>query len=130
MKRDMDLVRTILEHCEKGTGQITSAECLNMWRNSDEVIHHVRIMADGGLLMPLIAHIRTKDGLGVVQDHQTATAHRITWKGHDFLDATRQPERWSRVKEIAAQAGGVSFQVLLDLARKLTWEAVRRQMGM
>ena len=36
---------------------------------------------------------------------------RLTWQGHEFLDAARDETRWSKTKETMAKAGGFVFEV-------------------
>jgi hypothetical protein len=46
----------------------------------------------------------------------------LTWQGHEFLDAAREPSRWQQAKAIVAKAGEASIQVwiavLTDLVKK------------
>lgn len=105
MKRDMDVVRRILLELEAAPLPMAG------WRPPmegvpDEVAAYNAVQAiDAGLVLGNVTGI-----MGSRTPHVILT--RLTWAGHDFLDAAREPGRWERVKGLAAQAGGVTFDVL------------------
>lgn len=41
----------------------------------------------------------------------------LTWHGHEFLDAIRDPEVWKKTKNGALAAGGFTFDLLKELAK-------------
>lgn len=43
--------------------------------------------------------------------------HRLTWEGHDFRDSIRDPEIWAETKRGAENAGGLTVDLLKDLAK-------------
>ena len=46
---------------------------------------------------------------------------RLTWQGHEFLDAARDNNRWNQVKATMGKVGGFVFevgkQVLIELIK-------------
>jgi hypothetical protein len=70
-----------------------------------EVCYHMAIMIEAGLII----------GEAIKSDAEAlpvfAHADRLTWKGHDFLDAARHEERWSWAKKAIEKLGGATFQV-------------------
>lgn len=40
-----------------------------------------------------------------------AIPQNLTWCGHEFLDAAREPTRWEEAKEILHKAGGGSINI-------------------
>ena len=109
MKRDIDLVREILLKLEDGSAQ------QRQWLNDGsiegysnvEVWHHVKIMREAGLVEA------TRLGIcGVIMWIPTD----LTWKGHDFLEAARNPSQWERVKQIALEKG---VQVSIEMIRQI-----------
>lgn len=42
---------------------------------------------------------------------------RLTWEGHDFLDAVRDPEIWRKTKKGAEVTGSFTFDLVKDLAK-------------
>lgn len=105
MKRDMDLVREILLDIES-----VPAGC--DWEPKDygksrcEVLHHIRIMSEAGLLSGKL-HVESDDSFFVVHMH-------ITWHGYEFLDASRNGMIWDSVKQKALEKGvSLTFDGLL-----------------
>jgi hypothetical protein len=40
----------------------------------------------------------------------------LTWKGHEFLEASRDDTRWKQAKEtVVKKAGGVVFELLKEV---------------
>lgn len=112
MKRDWDLVRRILFEIEEredalGPGWIN----LEMEGHSDEkVSYHIMLLDEAGLI-----------------DAQNLTSSsafewqpkRLTWNGHEFLEAARDDTRWERAKKLVREkTGSLTFtalqQVLLE----------------
>ena len=83
MKRDMDLVRKILFHIEASEdGNIN----LDIPKHSQDVIYrHVELMKDKGLVDATI--VPSSDG--PEYEILDCEVRRLTWEGHDFLDAAR-----------------------------------------
>jgi hypothetical protein len=46
-------------------------------------------------------------------------AKRLTWSGHEFLDAARNENVWNQVKQVVKEKGGsIPFEVLKGLVMK------------
>ena len=45
------------------------------------------------------------------------TFRRLTWEGHEFLDAVRDPEVWTQTKKGAEEVKAFTFDLLKDLAK-------------
>ncbi|MCI0378775.1 MAG: DUF2513 domain-containing protein [Gemmataceae bacterium] len=112
MKRDMDLVRSILAKVEeegKVRGWIRDLSIPN--HSAEEVSYHIQLLAEAGLLEAL-----TRKTLGNLQ----ALPMRLTWAGHEFLDAARNDTVWNKAKELVKDKGGaVPFEVLKGLLIKV-----------
>jgi hypothetical protein len=77
MKRDMDLVRSILLAIEKADTPLNELD-IPGYDDDDVIVYHVGIMTQAGLIQE--AEIDFRDShTGVV----------LTWAGHEFLDAAR-----------------------------------------
>ena len=116
MKRDMDLVRKILlalEEYEHGN----APDELNIEGYSEEQIgYHVHLMNKAGLLRAVDI---TVSGSASPQ----AIPSGLTWEGHDFLEAAREPSRWQAALQIAKEKGAaLTFEILktilVDLSRR------------
>lgn len=120
MKRDMDLIRNILMHaeqhshgfCAEGSPEIDGY-------TAEQVGYHVYLMEQAGLVA---AHSTTVIG----SSSPSAALINLTWYGHDFLDAARQPERWAQAKKIINKVGSVSFDVLLSLLAEMAHKAIEK----
>ena len=106
MKRDMDLCRQILLAVEADTsGPSKYIQLIRPNPKEQETWdYHTRILADAGLL-------EAKRGFSSGWD-----IHGLTWEGHEFIDATRQPKTWEQTKSVMAKAGGGTFAVLKEVA--------------
>jgi hypothetical protein len=88
MKRDMELVKALLLSLEENDaiGEIERY-------TAEQVEYHSALLAEAGL----ITHETFRDA------HRSAAAlvrTRMTWVGHEFLDATRNRSIWERAKKI------------------------------
>lgn len=110
MRRDMDLVRTILTGIADAGGDVSAGMFADERHGFDEVAYHFDIMQQAGLIdASLVRDI----GGNVIR----AEAHSLTWEGKDFLDAVRSDKVWHRVKErIGGTVGSVSLAVVKEVA--------------
>ena len=54
----------------------------------------------------------------------SASLTSLTWQGHEFIGAARNPGIWSQSKTMMAKAGGGSFQVWLEVLTELVKQNV------
>ena len=103
MRRDMDLIRYILIQTESGQP---------IERDHKEVVYHIALLNDAGLVEAVI----TNDEVGIPNN---ARILRLTWQGHEFLDASRNNKIWQAVKQ-KVLIPGVSWTVstLLELLKQ------------
>jgi hypothetical protein len=111
MKRDMDLVRAILLKIEESPDGYApdSIEIPDYSRN--QIAYHLAIMIEAGLLHGDVAEGMEGDLDGLPT--------RITWQGHDFLDAAREPSRWGQAKRRLGRIGSASFEVWIKVLTEL-----------
>ena len=111
MKRDMELVRTILLAVEENGPPRGFFQLELRGYDPETVSHHVLLFGDAGLLE---IHDRK------LRNHFEVMPKRLTWAGHEFLDAARNDTIWNKAKELVKEKGGaVPFEVLKDLLLKL-----------
>lgn len=110
MRRDMELVRKILFQVEE-TGQGQGWVDLEIpGYPPEQIAQHVRLLEEAGLVEAL--NLSTSNGF----DYRPK---RLTWAGHEFLDAARNDTVWSRTKEMVREKGGsIPFEVLKQLLLK------------
>jgi hypothetical protein len=57
-------------------------------------------------------------------DGPEAIPMNLTWKGHEFLDLARDPDRWSRARAIIAKVGGAPISVWLKVLTDMTVQGI------
>lgn len=120
MKRDMDLVRSILLVVENEPGGFVRSN-LSIAGYSETVIwYHCYIMGQAGLLEIAITTDLESTG-------PEALPQNLTWFGHEFLDAAREATRWEKAREMIRDAGGASIQVWMDILTDLVKKGVGLQ---
>ncbi len=107
MKRDLDLIRSILLSMEANEHGI-AADCPAIEGFTEEQIgYHVYLMGQAGL-------ITVADATTLSDQSPSAIPLSITWAGHDFLDSVKDETLWKKAKSIVLKpAAGVAFDVLV-----------------
>ena len=116
MKRDMDLVRRIAFLLEDlGPGVQLGYDKVDGY-DHDLVKYHFAIMKENGLL----------EGTDYVGANRVVDfALRLTWEGHEFLEAARDDTVWKKAKDtLVERAGGLIFDVLKVLLLEMAKAAV------
>lgn len=112
MKRDMDLVRSILKGAAESSGSVDAAAFIDGRHDFDDVAYHVDMMASAGLIEATIIRSLEKP---IVR----ASVDSLTWDGNDFLDAVSNDKVWRKVRlKVAQMAGAATFDVTKALAVK------------
>ena len=108
MKRDMDLIRSILqrvESCEDPHGLEHMPEIDGY--SQAQVSYHIKLLHDAGLVEAQIA-----DGFETV--YPDFLSINLTWTGQDFLDAAKDDTLWKKAKETVIKPGAsFTFDLLL-----------------
>lgn len=122
MRRDMDLVRTILKELADSEAPLRASFFSDASHSPDEVAYHFEIMADAGLIEALV----TKAWGGAVV---SAEATSLTWAGNDFLDAVSNDDVWTRVKRcIGRTVGAASLDTIKAVAVKVGTDYIMGQL--
>ena len=111
MKRDMDLVREILLRIEDTPG--FAPKNIEVEGHSEESVgYHIYLLIDAGFVEGIeTTHIGSNGPTGF--------ARRMTWEGHEFLDAAREPGRWDTVKTAIGKIGGATLPIWATLLEHL-----------
>lgn len=120
MKLDKELVREILlavEAYEEPQGWMT---LVIDGRSSNEVSYHVMLLDEAGLLSGI-----SLGGIG----HFEWQPKRLTYRGHEFLDAVRDGEVWRRTKEGAEKVGGAGLGMLVELGKAYGKQIFKERLG-
>jgi hypothetical protein len=72
----------------------------------DEIEYHLQLLVEQGF----IDQPRSAPMEGII-------FRRLTWAGHDYLDAVRDPKIWRKTKEAADKVGSWTFETVKELAK-------------
>ena len=115
MIRNMDLARKILFELEKAPFKTGWAEIQLDGYSQDEIVYHVMLLAEAGLIRAIdVSHGSNNIWRPV----------RLTWEGHEFLDAARDDTRWNKAKGVMDQVGGFVF----DIGKQLLIQYIKAEL--
>jgi hypothetical protein len=116
MKRDMDLIRLLLQDIEGEEPKPDLSGC-----SDRQVFYHLELMQDAGLIV--VGFLR--GGSGEIVGVEPGL--RLTNLGHDFLEASRSETLWAKFRQAVVKVGGsVSVPVAIELLKKL----VKTELGL
>lgn len=119
MKRNLDLVREILIDIEKNAKGIQADWTFSKPEyDPDEILYHIKLLFDA----------RYVDGK-FVEEVGTYWVDRITWSGHEFLDAVRDSGAWKRTKEASAKMGGFGVELAVGVAKSYMRQEIQSRLG-
>ncbi len=118
MKRDMDLVRKILLAVEASERPLDSSLIRIAGYTGEGITEHMRLLNEAGLIEGISAYS--------VEHRLKWIELRLTWGGHDFLDAARNESVWvETVAEVRKKTGAVPFEVLKGLLTEAARNSLR-----
>ena len=118
MKRNLDTVRKLLKEFELSPAGETIDIVKGEYDNTpNEIVAHIELMIKAGLLEGEAYPSETGG------DDYYFWIEKITWSGHDFIDAARNEDVWNTTKRKLTQAGSWTFSLVLEVLRE---EAKRR----
>lgn len=107
MKRDIDLIRSILLNVESD-----GKHAVPGGHTDQEVADHVQQLIEEGLVEGIV--VRDREGLP-----SGAAITRLTSKGHDFVDATRNQSFWIKTKGyVTKNLPGWTLTVVKEVAER------------
>jgi len=110
MKRDLDLIRKIMIAIDSYEGSGEPKLDID-GHLSDEVLGHLCLMEDGRFI------------------HRGEV--RLTWEGHEFLEASRDDGIWEKAKQIVIERTcGLNTETLKAALVQLAKDAVLGQIGL
>ncbi|UWQ10613.1 DUF2513 domain-containing protein [Aliiroseovarius crassostreae] len=122
MKRDLDIIRSILEKVENSDDEwmdvfvrwpfdadIYDYPEESDWSKTERA--HIRLLCDAGLV-----EVRQKYDSEYLK-FEYAQEMRLTYNGHDYIAAIQDDGIWNRTKQAVAETGGVAtVEVVKSLA--------------
>lgn len=125
MKRDLELVRTILLKIEESDNFCAGYAFKVEGYAKEIVLHHCYLMHNAGLIVG--DRIGCPDPFNIPQQ---ATPVCIDWKGYEFLDACREPQAWEKAKGTLADAGRDLGNVTLGVLQGLLTRILANDIGL
>lgn len=114
MKRDDDYIRQLLFEAEEATEPyLMAVQLLSMSDDEQKRHQHAELLCDAGFFVAV--------NKGV---------YRITNQGHDYLAAVRTETVWNKTKEAAGQLGGVTLDIMKDLAVSYVKQEAKSKLGL
>lgn len=125
MKRDMNLIRLLLllmETPEEDRPNFYS-EHIEAQYAPELANYHRYLLYDAGLAEGSSTYC---DGRLIPRCY----LNHLTWAGHDFLDAAREPDRWEKAQGIFGKMGGVTLEVAKAVLTTLMTQQATRLLGL
>ena len=97
MKRDPDLIRQLLLAVEQQEEPFETKDITLPDYDSDQVMYHAEILSEAGFLVG-----EDVSTMGI----PNVLIRRMTFEGHEFLDAIRSPSVWRKTRDLVTRAGG------------------------
>lgn len=107
MKRNMDLIRNLLLKLEEMPYEYGGVDINIEGSTDNEITYHVLLLHEAGL----IDAIDVSRG-SIIQ----YKPRRLTWEGHEFLEAVRDDARWRKVKNAMKKIGGFVYAIAKPMA--------------
>jgi len=116
MKRDINLIRAIMLQVESWPIDKRGTNVEMQSVDPQVVSYHVMILDEAGLL-------KGQDASGL--NDIDWFVDRLTWAGHEFVEAARDDTRWrNALSTIADKGGAVLFEIVKQVLVQLAKEAV------
>jgi hypothetical protein len=110
MKRDMDLIRSILLTVE--SDPVMTGSQFTAYNTSDfpghsqvEINYHIDLLFEAGFVA------------GMPDSNPGPLITKLSWQGHEFIAATKDPDVWRRVKDRIKGVADVGLPVLIELGK-------------
>lgn len=152
MKRDMDMIRDILTEIEEnqnihGRFILSDNDFGVSGSDQSKVQYHLRLLLDAGFIegrdrlsindldkavqLDLSTDTGQKnarlvwDSIDKLGPHIHVT--RMTWEGHEFLEAVKDDMIWGKTKDALKGVGGVGIDTIKDVAKAVAKSFVKTQ---
>lgn len=125
MKRDNDFVRELLLMIEAANSpsmsELLPAAVTEVERRKFE--YHLHMLIDQ-------ARFVTGIGIGDESGGEDWLDLELTWNGHEFLDAVRDPDIWRKTKDGASRIGSAGIELLWEIAKAQAKQLIIDKLGL
>ncbi len=124
MRRDLDLCREILQGLDGHPERLHHDKPSISGKPEEEVAYHLDLLCEAGLVWSEFREIESrsmdwelaKKTSDYIFLQQNRDKYRLTWAGHEFLDASRDNTSWKIAKsKVMETTGGLAFELLRAL---------------
>lgn len=122
MKRDLDLIRSLLIHFEEKCsppGIVDTSQAIIGGYSPYEISYHVGLLVDAGLI--------TTGDSRVFGQIPSYAVKGLTWAGHEFLDASRDPKNWEKAKGIMRDVGSATLETAKFILSEIIKASIQTQ---
>ena len=125
MKRDLDIVRSVLLTAEAADRPVDESALLGCCGDMRRLAFHVELMHGRGLVDAAVSY----DGFG--EQPLSVEVRSVTWEGYDYLDAIRSPKVWARAKAVISEAvGDTSLSVVKEVCTMIAIGMAKASLGL
>lgn len=122
MKRDPELVRKILFAVETMPSLPDHESLVIEGYTDEEVSYHVMLLDERKYLKAF--------NYTTINGPIHYVPWRLTWAGHEFLDAVRAESVWEKTKKaLTGSAGSFTFEVIKSVATEIILQGAKRMAG-
>lgn len=132
MTRDMDLVRSILLTIEKSDKfSFSEQEGTELHKGfgdeytAQQIRYHLVLLEEAGLIKYQKTGRRYQVSVNEWDEEEALS--RLTWEGHEFIEAARDQNRWNQAKETISEKGG---SLTLDVLKGVLTQLARQAVGL
>lgn len=124
MKRDWDTIRKILTTLEDSTSTNSTLQLSDFPSDEEEKIsYHAELLLEADLID---GEMTRTIGRGTNNFYIT----RLTWNGHEFLDAINNDTVWEKTKKSFATSGiSMTFELVKSIATDTATSIVKSTLG-
>ena len=118
MKRNLDLIRTLLLEIEAHNDPTDTMRVRGDGYSALDVQYHLKLLRDAGLI------VAVDHSSGSTLDYRPKS---VTWHGHEYLDAVRSDTIW---RQVQAKLKDMSMDAPLSVIQQLAIKLVSAQLGL
>lgn len=124
MKRNWDTIRDLLtkvEACTLPTDMVRLSDFTS--EQAAEVSYHMALLIDAGLVKGEMVQT-------IGPNIKDFFAQKLTWKGHEFLDAIQSDTVWIKTKKAFAEQGiSMTFELVKEGAKQVAGAILGSALG-
>lgn len=124
MKRNWDIIRDILIRLEEKSAEVHALRLSDFPpERRAEISYHIELLIEAGLI-----HGQMSKTIGPEVDDFIAI--RLTWEGHELLDAIKSDTVWNKTKDTFISKGiSMTFDLVKSMATKIASEYLKTTLG-